>query len=167
MDVLHQGPPPDDGLEWFEVEDGAGDHQQQEQGGGDPVHRSLDPIEPLFNQMTLPAHDFAASEAFYSRLGLRQIVRSAPRYARFENVGGATLSIEAAAEIGGAPVIYFECADLDQQVEMLISEGVAIEHGPADESWGWREARLRDPAGNAICLYQAGENRRFPPWRLK
>ena len=25
---------------------------------------------------------------------------------------------------------------------------------------------LRDPAGNAICLYHAGENRRFPPWRV-
>ena len=28
------------------------------------------------------------------------------------------------------------------------------------------EARLTDPAGNALCLYQAGETRRFPPWRL-
>jgi len=143
------------------------------QGHGPMAHQRvrqdlpLDPIEPLFNQLTLPVHDFAASEAFYSRLGLRQIVRSAPRYARFENVGGTTLSIEAADEIGGAPVIYFECADLEQQVEMLVSEGIAIEHGPADETWGWREVRLRDPAGNAICLYQAGENRRFPPWRVR
>jgi len=25
---------------------------------------------------------------------------------------------------------------------------------------------LSDPAGNTICLYQAGEMRRFPPWRI-
>jgi hydroxymethylpyrimidine/phosphomethylpyrimidine kinase len=34
------------------------------------------------------------------------------------------------------------------------------------QSWLWREAWLRDPAGNAVCLYHAGANRRFPPWRL-
>jgi hydroxymethylpyrimidine/phosphomethylpyrimidine kinase len=30
----------------------------------------------------------------------------------------------------------------------------------------WREARLRDPDGNIIFLYHAGEARRFPPWRI-
>jgi hydroxymethylpyrimidine/phosphomethylpyrimidine kinase len=30
----------------------------------------------------------------------------------------------------------------------------------------WREARLRDPSGNTIFLYRAGESRRFPPWRM-
>jgi hydroxymethylpyrimidine/phosphomethylpyrimidine kinase len=30
----------------------------------------------------------------------------------------------------------------------------------------WRESRLRDPAGNTIFLYKAGEARRFPPWRM-
>jgi hydroxymethylpyrimidine/phosphomethylpyrimidine kinase len=30
----------------------------------------------------------------------------------------------------------------------------------------WREARLRDPSGNTIFLYRAGEARRFPPWRM-
>jgi hydroxymethylpyrimidine/phosphomethylpyrimidine kinase len=30
----------------------------------------------------------------------------------------------------------------------------------------WREARLRDPDGNIIFFYKAGENRRFPPWRV-
>jgi GNAT superfamily N-acetyltransferase len=31
----------------------------------------------------------------------------------------------------------------------------------------WREANVRDPDGNTICLFQAGLNRRFPPWRLR
>ena len=37
---------------------------------------------------------------------------------------------------------------------------------PVDQRWLWREAYLRDPAGNLLCLYCAGENRLFPPWRL-
>ena len=36
------------------------------------------------NHVTLPAHDYAASIAFYTALGLTQIVAAPPRYARFE-----------------------------------------------------------------------------------
>ena len=32
--------------------------------------------------------------------------------------------------------------------------------------WLWREARLRDPSGNVVCLYHAGDYRRHPPWRV-
>ena len=35
-----------------------------------------------------------------------------------------------------------------------------------DQPWLWREARLRDHAGNALCLFRAGRNRREPPWRV-
>ena len=63
-------------------------------------------------------------------------------------------------------VTYFECGDLDVTVAFLQQQGVKFEAEPKDESWGWREARLRDPAGNSVRLYQAGEMRRFPPWRL-
>jgi len=120
---------------------------------------------PMLNQITLPMTDYEASAAFYRLLGLHQIVESAPRYARFESAGGGTLSIETADEIAGKPVIFLECGDLDGIVARLRAAGVAISN-PTLESWSWREARLVDPAGNAICLYQAGENRRFPPWRL-
>jgi hydroxymethylpyrimidine/phosphomethylpyrimidine kinase len=37
---------------------------------------------------------------------------------------------------------------------------------PRNQPWMWREARLRDPSGNIIFLYRAGEARRFPPWRI-
>ncbi|RYY44450.1 MAG: bifunctional hydroxymethylpyrimidine kinase/phosphomethylpyrimidine kinase [Sphingomonadales bacterium] len=122
-------------------------------------------FEPMLNQVTVPATDLAASEKFYRLLGLRQIVRASPRYARFETEGGATFSV--ATDPGyTAPVVYFECGDLDVTVAYLQQQGVAFEAEPKDESWGWREARLRDPAGNSVRLYQAGEMRRFPPWRL-
>lgn len=50
------------------------------------------------NQVTLPCADYAASAAWWQRFGLRLIVASPPRYARFEcPVSGgeelATLSI--------------------------------------------------------------------------
>ncbi|MEI9927412.1 MAG: VOC family protein [Sphingomonas sp.] len=128
---------------------------------------NLSRFSPMLNQVTVPTHDLAASEHFYRLLGLKQIVRSQPRYARFETEGGATFSIEAAGEIAGAPVIYFECGDLDLCVTYLKQQGLEFEQEPADRDWGWREARLSDPAGNAICLYQAGEMRRFPPWRIQ
>ncbi|UVO50331.1 bifunctional hydroxymethylpyrimidine kinase/phosphomethylpyrimidine kinase [Sphingomonas sp. SUN019] len=118
------------------------------------------------NQITLPATDHAASFAFYRALGLMPIVDSEGRYARFESAGGTTLSIETAEEIGGRPVVFLECGDLDRAVLAARAAGITVDD-PVDQSWGWREARLFDPAGNALCLYTAGENRRFPPWRLR
>src|SRR3546814_10898812 len=49
---------------------------------------------PALNQITLPAHDYAASVAFYKQMGLKQIVDSPGNgYARFEAANGVTLSI--------------------------------------------------------------------------
>ncbi len=123
-------------------------------------------FEPMLNQVTVPAEDLSASERFYRLLGLRQVVRASPRYARFETEGGATFSIATDPGYTG-PVVYFECGDLDVTVAYLQQQGVQFEQEPKDETWGWREARLRDPAGNAIRLYQAGEMRRYPPWRVQ
>ena len=114
-----------------------------------------------FNQVTVPMA--AESEAFYRTLGLNQIVDTEDgHYARFEAAGGATLS----TETGARPTVFFECEDLDAEVARLQAAGVVFDHLPVAQEWLWREARLTDPAGNAICLYQADENRRFPPWRL-
>ena len=113
------------------------------------------------NQVTMPMA--AASEDFYRTLGLTQIVATDDgHYARFEAAGGTTLSTEQGAE----PTIFFECEDLDAEVARLQAAGIAFDQLPVEQEWLWREARLTDPAGNAVCLYQADENRRFPPWRL-
>ena len=119
------------------------------------------------NQMTLGCTDYAASVTFYSMLGLTQIVDSPSNgYARFEAPNGTTLSIHKSDGGPSGTIIYFECEALDGWCHMLASEGVIFDQLPRDESWGWREAKLRDPCGNPICLYWAGENRRFPPWRM-
>jgi catechol 2,3-dioxygenase-like lactoylglutathione lyase family enzyme len=119
------------------------------------------------NQVTVGCIDYDQSIAFYQRLGLTQIVDAPPLYARFETPTGETFSIHKVEQIGVAStMIYFECDDLDTKVADLQSAGIAFDTQPIDQSWGWREARLRDPAGNDICLFYGGDNRRFPPWRI-
>jgi catechol 2,3-dioxygenase-like lactoylglutathione lyase family enzyme len=120
------------------------------------------------NQVTLPALDLGQSVDFYTRMGFLQIVDS-PHYARFECPDGdATFSlhaVESVAESTGVTV-YFEHEPLDALCVELEARGFEFEQGPADRSWLWREAILVDPAGNRICLYRAGENRKDPPWRV-
>jgi hydroxymethylpyrimidine/phosphomethylpyrimidine kinase len=121
------------------------------------------------NQVTVTGKDYDKMVEFYRRLGLKQIVDSPENfYARFE-AGAATFSVQCdpEAEIGETVAVYFECDDLDERVERLARSGIPFEHGPRNQPWDWREARLRDPSGNTIFLYRAGEARRFPPWRME
>jgi hydroxymethylpyrimidine/phosphomethylpyrimidine kinase len=124
---------------------------------------------PRLNQVTVTGTNYERSVEFYRRLGLKQIVDNPPDYARFETAGGATFSVQIDPEekILATTAIYLECDDLDQRVEQLARSGLAFEHGPRNQPWMWREARLRDPDGNIIFLYKAGEGRRFPPWRIQ
>lgn len=126
---------------------------------------------PALNQITLPASDYAASVAFYTQLGLTQIVDSPGAegmggYARFEAANGVTLSIHVDDGGAGGATTYLESGALDAWVAYLARRGISFDQMPKDEDWGWREARLTDPAGNRLCLYQAGEYRRYPPWRI-
>jgi hydroxymethylpyrimidine/phosphomethylpyrimidine kinase len=122
---------------------------------------------PVLNQITVPATDYAASLAFYRQLGLALIVDSPDDdYARFEAGNGVTLSIHCGDGAAGGAIVYLESLRLDAWVAELQAAGLAFEQLPQDEDWLWREARLKDPAGNRICLYAAGEARRFPPWRV-
>ena len=116
------------------------------------------------NQVTVGATDFEASAAFYEALGLKRIVSSPPRYARFETPNGETFSIHHMDEVKSTTTIYFEVDDVDAFVAAL---ALPLVHEPVDREWRWREARLLDPSGNEICIYHAGENRRFPPWRVE
>ena len=122
---------------------------------------------PALNQFTLPASDYTASVAFYRQMGLTLIVDSPDNgYARFEATNGVTLSIHVGDGAAGGATTYLESGALDAWVAYLARRGVRFDQMPRDEEWGWREARLVDPAGNRLCLYQAGEYRRYPPWRV-
>ena len=122
------------------------------------------------NQITVPSLDLTKSIPFYEKLGLRLIVKSLPHYARFECPdGNATFSIHQTESlpIGDGIYVYFECDHLDKYVDELKNNGIVFDQLPVDQRWLWREARLKDPDGNQIILYFAGENRVNPPWRLK
>ena len=121
------------------------------------------------NQLTLPVSDFERSVAFYRDMGFTLIVHSPPRYARFEcPEGDSTFSLHSVVDPATSTgvVVYFECSDLDARVRHLVGAGFEFTQLPPDERWLWREARLVDPSGNAICLFWAGDNRRNPPWRV-
>lgn len=118
--------------------------------------------------MTVPCTDYAASVQFYKALGLTQIVDSPPRYARFETAAGTTLSIHSVDRFDQVTptTIYFEVENVDLEVRRLRHLGLSFDSEAADMDWLWREVYLSDPAGNLLCIYHAGENRRFPPWRV-
>lgn len=141
------------------------------QGHGPMGHQSVREdamvAGPSLNHVTLGCRAYAASVNFYKALGLSLIVDSPSNgYARFEAPNGVTLSIYQGDDIATSTIIYFESKRLDAWVTELVSQGYAFEQLPQDESWGWREARLLDPSGNIVCLYKAGENRRYPAWQL-
>lgn len=121
------------------------------------------------NQITVPAKDVATSIKFYKTLGLKLIVESLPHYARFVCPDGdSSFSIHHTEQLpkGEGIYVYFECTNLDEQVDKLKQKGLKFDLEPTDQRWLWREARLKDPFNNQIILYYAGENRINPPWRI-
>jgi catechol 2,3-dioxygenase-like lactoylglutathione lyase family enzyme len=120
------------------------------------------------NQITLPAADLSASIAFYQTLGLRLIVRSDTGYARFELPSGATtLSLHSDdAATPSTAVLYFETDDIQGRYDALCAQGIRFDTPPRLQRWRWTEARFSDPTGHPLCLFHAGPDRRFPPWRL-
>jgi len=120
------------------------------------------------NQVTLPVTDMGRATAFYRTLGFVQIVET-PHYARFEcPEGEATFSLASSEHpVDNGAIIYFESDRLDAWVQELIARGIEFDQPPTDMRYLWREAVLTDPCGNRIKLYHAGENRRYPPWRVE
>ena len=126
------------------------------------------------NQVTIFTAKPIETAEFFQKLGLSLIVDSLPRYARLECPDGdSTLSIQQAETrpVGSVPenniVLYFECDDLDAEVTRLKSLNLVFDEDPTDRPWLWRQAYLKDPNGNNICLFHAGDNRKNPPWRVK
>ena len=122
------------------------------------------------NQITIYSEKPVETVEFFQKLGLNIIVNSLPRYARLECPDGeSTLSVHIADDVvvTNNIVLYFDCENLDAKVEELKSKGLVFDEDPTDREWLWRQAYLKDPNGNKICLFYAGDNRKNPPWRVK
>ena len=122
------------------------------------------------NQVTVPSINVALATEFYQKLGLKLIVSAFPHYTRLEcPEGSATFSIHLVEKLpqGEGTYVYFECEKLDKKVKELQANNIEFIHPPKDQSWLWREARLKDPDGNLLILYYAGDNRKNPAWRIK
>ena len=122
------------------------------------------------NQITVPSLDLRKSIPFYKKLGLKLIVEALPHYARFECPNGnSTFSIHQTDKLpqGDGIYVYFECENLDEQVESLKRQGIQFDLEPTNQNWLWREAKLKDVDGNQLILFYGGENRLNPPWKIK
>ena len=123
----------------------------------------------ILNQITIPSLDVVKGTQFYQKLGLHLIVDARPNYVRFELPDGdATFSLHKVEELpkGEGIYVYFQNENLDKAVSELQDKGIEFDLLPTDQPWLWREARLKDPDGNQLIIYSAGENRKNPPWRV-
>lgn len=121
------------------------------------------------NQITIQVNDLERSITFYQKLGLKLIVHSPPKYARFECLAGdSTFSLHHQEQLhtNNPTWLYFESENLDETVKELQACGIRFDELPTDQPWLWTEARLKDPDGNTIILYHAGDKRKNPPWRI-
>jgi len=121
------------------------------------------------NQITIPSKDVELSMDFYQKLGLRLIVHSEGRYARFECPDGdSTFSVHKVEKLpeGEGIYVYFEVENVAKKISEIKEKGIVIDETPEEKSWLWTEARLKDPDGNKIIIYHAGEHRKNPPWRI-
>ena len=121
------------------------------------------------NQVTIPSLNLEKAIPFYETLGLSLIVKSLPHYARFKCPNGdATFSIHRVDKLpsGDGIWVYFETEHLDEVVNDLVKKGFVFQELPNDKNWLWREAKLKDPDGNHLILYFAGDNRLSPPWKI-
>lgn len=121
------------------------------------------------NQVTIPSIDVAKSVAFYKKLGLQLIVDAMPRYVRFLCPNGdATFSIHNVEELpkGEGISLYFEVDNLSKTVQDFKEKGITFTTEITEQPWLWTDINLKDPDGNRLIIFNAGENRKNPPWRI-
>lgn len=99
----------------------------------------------------LRVNDWPASVAWYrSVLGLRQLMRvEAESFALFD-AGGCRLALKAGESRPGGVLLALEVDDLDAWLSRLA--GLVGPPEVSDE--GYRRARLRDPDGHEIRLFE-------------
>ena len=122
------------------------------------------------NQVTIPSLHVEKATEFYKILGLNLIVDALPRYVRFECPNGnTTFSIHKVDSLpkGDGITLYFEVDDIEETVKAFKQKGIEFTTEVLEQPWLWNEANLLDPDNNKLIIFQAGENRKNPPWRIQ
>ena len=107
----------------------------------------------------ISVEDLPATRAFYEQLGFTQTYQfppdGEPAFVTMER-GDSSIGIGAAGAVGGDRFgfwVYVE--DVDTALARLAAAGAPIVAEPADQPWGERVARTRDPDGNLVYLGSA------------
>jgi catechol 2,3-dioxygenase-like lactoylglutathione lyase family enzyme len=122
-------------------------------------------------RVALTAADYDRSVKFYCEgLGIEpaQIWNNGQGRALILDMGHATLEIfdeaqaetidqiEAGKRVSGQIRFALQVPDLKSAVERLLAHGATLVHAPVVTPWGDHNARLQDPDGMQITLFQVG-----------
>jgi lactoylglutathione lyase len=100
--------------------------------------------------------DLTAVRAFYATLGFEQTYQFPPEgepgFVTMER-GSSSIGIGAGGATGDDRFgLWVYVDDVDGAIEQLRADGAPVVAEPADQPWGERVARTRDPAGNLVYL---------------
>ena len=112
---------------------------------------------PVVATAILPTLDIDAAVEFYRGLGLT-LDRFSDRYAMVLIDGHENIHLEVHDGLdvtANRAAVYLNIPDVDEWHDRLRSNGADVS-AVADEPWGMREFRLKDPWGNTIRI---GTNR--------
>ena len=100
--------------------------------------------------------DLPAARAFYEELGFTQAYRFPPEGdASFVTMrrGSATIGLGAGeVDEGDRSGYWVYVDDVDATLDRLRAAGAPVVAEPADQPWGERVARTRDPGGHLVLL---------------
>jgi catechol 2,3-dioxygenase-like lactoylglutathione lyase family enzyme len=99
--------------------------------------------------------DVATAKRFYHDILGLDVLMDQGWIATYGSRQKMAVQISFAAHGGsGTPVpdLSIEVDDLDAALERVITAGLPIEYGPADEPWGVRRFYVRDPFGKLINI---------------
>ena len=99
--------------------------------------------------------DIGAAERFYGDILGMQVVMDLGWIVTFATDANTTPQVSIATEGGSGtavPDLSIEVDNLDEVLQRVRQEGIAVEYGPATEPWGVRRFYVRDPFGRLLNI---------------
>lgn len=132
---------------------------------------AMSPGKPILQlRVALTAQDYERLVAFYcTGLGVEpaQVWSNDGGRAVLLELGKATLEIfdeaqalaidriEVGGRVSGEVRFALEVPDLQAALDRLLAQGATLVHSPVATPWGDRNARVQDPTGRQVTLFQA------------